>query len=613
MISHLRREFRKNPVMICSRLLTAEDRKKMWLISIAQSLLGVLDIVGIALLGILGSLTISGVQSKDPSGIVAEFLILINMDELGFQSQVALMAFFAVILLTSKTLLSILFTKKILLFFSQKSAAISTTLVKKLLTGSMNTVKERNPQDIVYSVTSGVSSISVGVLGSFASIVSDAFLLILIFVSLFAVNYVVALAMTTYFFLVAFILYHFLHSRARGIGEKSASLQIRTNKKLLEALDSFREIYVRNRENHYIRTYSESRSEFGKLEAEQAFFPNISKYGMEISVFLGALILSAALFVSTDATEAAGTLALFLAAGMRTAPAILRLQQGVLNIKMQFGLARPTIDIMQELKFEHNEKLDPIAKKAQVSPEFSASIEINNVSFEYPGSGKSVLKNISMSISPGMTVAIVGPSAAGKSTLIDCILGLQIPSAGEIYISGKSPREAVKTWPRAIGFVPQQVTLFEGSVSENIALGFSTHEIDRSAVLSSIKKAALNDFVQSLPGSIDSPISERGNNLSGGQKQRIGIARALYSQPGIVILDEATSALDAETEKLIGDSLQLLKGNTTLVIVAHRLSTVQKSDAIAYIEDGEILAIGKFEEVRRAIPNFDRQAKLMGL
>ena len=613
MISQLRSKFHKNPVMICSKLLTKEDRNKMWLISITQSFLGILDIVGIALLGLLGSLTISGVQSREPSGVVADFLKLIQIDKQEFQVQVASVALFAVVLLTAKTFLSIFFTKKILLFFSQKSAAISTDLVKKLLTGSMNTIQQKNSQDIVYSVTSGVSSITVGVLGSFVSIVSDAFLLFLIFASLLLVNFALALGMTAYFCLIALILYYFLHTRAKGIGERSARLQIRTNKKLLEALDSFREIFVRNREPHYISSYSSSRSEFAKLEAEQAFFPNISKYGMEISVIFGALFLSAALFISTDATEAAGTLALFMAAGMRTAPAILRLQQGMLNIKMQFGLARPTITTIEDLQVEHPGALDLVCNEPDLDLEFSGSIQIKNLSFRYPSSIDMVLENISMVIKPGTTFAIVGPSAAGKSSLIDCILGLQSPIDGEILISGKKPREAVKLWPRSIGYVPQQVTLFEGTIAENIALGFSSEEIDRDAVLSAISKAALDDFVLSVKGGIDSPIGERGSNLSGGQKQRIGIARALYSNPGIIVLDEATSSLDAETEKLIGDSLQSLKGKTTLVIVAHRLSTVLNSDAIAYIESGNVLAVGSFEEVRKAIPNFDRQAKLMGL
>jgi ABC-type multidrug transport system fused ATPase/permease subunit len=613
MISQLRSKFRKNPVLICSELLTAQDRKKMWVMSITQSFLGILDIAGIALLGLLGSLTISGVQSREPSGVVADFLKLIHIDQQRFQTQVVLVALFAVILLTAKTFLSILFMKKTLLFFSEKSAVISTNLVKKLLTGSLKSIQQKNSQDIVYSVTSGVSSISVGVLGSFVSIVSDAFLLLLIFISLFLVNFVLALAMTSYFCLIAFFLYYFLHSRAQGIGEKSAKLQIRTSRKLLEALDSFREIYVRNRESHYINSYSDSRSDFARLEAEQAFFPNISKYGMEISVIFGALFLSAALFISTDATEAAGTLALFMAAGMRTAPAILRLQQGMLNIKMQFGLALPTIKAIEELQFDSSGVQDAIDDGSDLGLEFSGSIEIKNLSFHYPDSTSLTLDDISMVISPGTTFAIVGPSAAGKSTLIDCILGLQIPSAGEILISGKKPKEAVKIWPRSIGYVPQQVTLFEGTIAENIALGFSPAEIDREAVISAVNKAALQEFVKSLRAHIDSPIGERGSNLSGGQKQRIGIARALYSNPGIVVLDEATSSLDAETERLIGDSLQSLKGKTTLVIVAHRLSTVQNSDAVAYIEDGRVLAVGSFEEVRRTIPNFDRQAKLMGL
>ena len=517
MFSNARTKFLKNPVFICSSFLTRIDRKKIIFFSIVQSILGLVDVVGISLLGVLGSLTISGVQSRKPSGVISRILEFLGVENQDFQIQVAIIAILAVVILASKTFLTVFLTKRVLYFFSTKSASLSSYLVERLLTGSLNAIQMRNPQDVIYSVTSGVSSMNVGVLGSAVTMISDAFLLILIFLGLLYINPLLAIGMTLYFGLVAIFLYSKLHNQARGIGERSAKLQISTNKKLLEALDSFREIYVRNREYFYVETYAKSRNEFAKLESEQAFFPNISKYAMEMSILIGALLLSAALFISTDATEAAGVLALFMAAGMRTAPAILRLQQGLLNIKMQFGLALPTIQSIQSIPLDKLPSSGKLQFQNSGNQNFNGEVEIADLCFRYPGSKEYVLQNFDLKIDAGTTFAIVGPSAAGKSTLIDCILGLQIPTEGSVFISGRNPREAIELWPGRIGYVPQQVNLFEGTIAQNIALGFSDEDIDEKSILNALESVALLEFVKSLENGIHTNIGERGSTLSGGQ------------------------------------------------------------------------------------------------
>ena len=213
----------------------------------------------------------------------------------------------------------------------------------------------------------------------------------------------------------------------------------------------------------------------------------------------------------------------------------------------------------------------------------------------------------------GSTLAFVGPSGAGKTTIIDILLGVLEPQMGEVLISGKKPAEASRIWPGAIAYVPQDIAIASGTIRENVALGYPREIATDELVLNALKVAGLDTFVQSLKDGIDTVVGERGTKISGGQRQRLGIARAMFTKPALLVLDEATSALDGETELQVSDAIQNLRGSTTVILIAHRLSTVRDADKVVYMADGRIVATGTFEEVRSQVPDFDRQAVLMGL
>ena len=208
---------------------------------------------------------------------------------------------------------------------------------------------------------------------------------------------------------------------------------------------------------------------------------------------------------------------------------------------------------------------------------------------------------------------MVGPSGAGKTTLVDLILGVLRPDEGEIKLSGHSPSVAIETWPGALAYVPQDVMISNGTVRNNVALGFPIEEATNELVNDALRIGQLIEFVEQLPEGLDTYVGDRGTRISGGQRQRLGIARAMFTKPHFLVLDEATSSLDGETEANISDSIQSMRGLVTVVMIAHRLSSVRHADVVLYLEAGEILASGTFEEVRNKIPNFDKQAQLMGL
>jgi len=574
--------------------------------------MGLLDLLGVIAIGLLGALSVTGLQSRQPSGQVASALQILGLENFSFQTQATFLGVGSVALLVGRTILSIVFTRKILFFLSRRGAKISADLIAKLLSQPLLTVQARTTQETLYSVTSGVSLITLQVLATSVVLLSDIALLIIMATGLFIVDPLTSIGTFSIFFLISLFLYKFMHVRASILGEKSADLNIKSNEKIVEVFGSYRESVVRNRRDYYASEIGKLRYSLADASAETGFLPYVSKYVIESSVVLGALLIGAAQFVLQDAMQAVSTLSIFLAAGTRIAPAVLRIQQGTIQIKNSLGAAMPTLDLIEmldkvNLKLNVNDRLDIVHSG------FNAEIKVNNISASYPGMSLPALSQISFEISAGESVAVVGESGAGKTTLIDVLLGVLNTDSGSVTISGLVPTETVMRWPGAIAYVPQDVAIASGTFRENVALGYPAEEATEDLVMRALKIAHLDEYVNSLPNGIDAEVGEKGSRISGGQRQRLGIARAMFTQPHLLVLDEATSALDGETEANISDSISALRGSTTILMIAHRLSTVRNADKIIYLSQGKIIAMGSFEYLRSAVPDFDRQAKLMGL
>jgi ABC-type multidrug transport system fused ATPase/permease subunit len=317
-------------------------------------------------------------------------------------------------------------------------------------------------------------------------------------------------------------------------------------------------------------------------------------------------------FYLQDAGQAVATLAVFLAAGTRIAPAVLRVQQSSITIRGSLGAASPTLDLIELLGTEHLESpVIDVVDTAHIG--FNSSVNLESVEFLYPGKSVPAVKDATLSISPGQSVAFVGGSGAGKTTIVDILLGVLSPKSGSVKISNVAPLVAVVKWPGAVSYVPQDVTISNGTIRENVSLGFSSEFVRDEMIWAALDIAQLSDFVRQLPEQLDTKVGERGTKISGGQRQRLGIARAMFTKPKLLVLDEATSSLDGQTESDISDAINILKGDVTVVMIAHRLSTVRHADLVVYLDQGRILAQGSFEEVRSQVPNFDKQAQLMGL
>lgn len=594
------------------QLLEKRDQKRIFLVLLVQIFMGLLDLIGVITVGILGSLAVTGIQSKKPSGIVAKFLETLNLSSSSLQSQVAIIGFFAVTILLGKTIFSIIFTRRMLFFLSFKGGVISTNLVAKLLSLPLIKIQTRTTQEVLYSVTSGVTSLMLNVIGAAVTMVSDMALLVILIIGLFVVDPIMCVLMSLLFLSLSITMYRLLNKKARSLGIENTELTIESNEKILEVIGSYREAVIRNRRSFYSEIIGDIRKKHSSVSAENAFMPFISKYVVESTVVVFAFIICAFQFLINDASRAIAILSIFMAAGSRIAPASLRIQQSAITIKTYLGVSQPTLDLARDLKDAHPHS------QSQPKPDFTHSgfipqVTIQNASFQYDNSTNFAVRNFNLDISPGHLVAIVGTTGSGKTTIADLLLGIHDLTSGEIKISGEKPMEAIVKWPGGLAYVPQDIMITNGTIRDNVALGFDAANIDDVQVWEAIDSAQLGDYVRELPLKLKSQVGERGARLSGGQRQRLGIARALFTKPKLLVLDEATSALDAETEKQVAQAIAELHGNVTLIIIAHRLSTVQKADSVVYLENGAILAQGNFDFVRKSLPNFDQQAKLMGL
>jgi ABC-type multidrug transport system fused ATPase/permease subunit len=599
-------------VKAAARVLPQGDKRKILTVIGVQIGLSFVDLFGVALVGIIGAVSITGIESNKPGNRTGLVLRYLGLNHLSIYQQVTALAVLAAVVLVSRTFLSMYFTKRYLLFLGRRSANITEKLFSKLISQSILKVQKRNIQETLFILTEGVRRITTGILGNFVFLVSDLSLLLVMTIGLLVVDPIVAVVTLLMFGSIAFILHIRMTTKSRILGQKSYEVAVESNKTIVSALSSYREIMVHNRRNYFSRQISEQRYEFADVDAETFFMPMVSKYVLESSVVLGAFVIAGLQFALYDSRHAIATLAIFMAAGSRIGPALMRIQQGLIQINVSVSAASEAFAVIDEL--QNVEQLPLTSDKFEISHSgFKPKITVNQLSFAYDPDLSATIKNVSFEIAPGQTFAIVGTSGAGKTTLVDLLLGVLLPTAGTIEISGVEPIWAIQTWPGAISYVPQEVALIEGSIRENICMGYPVGAIADELVWEAVDAAKLRKFIESSPSGLDTPVGELGSKISGGEKQRVGIARALISKPKLLILDEATSSLDGETEAEIAMSIQSIKGDVTIVMIAHRLSTVRNADQVLYLDKGRVSKIGSFQEVRDAIPNFDLQSKLMGL
>jgi len=360
-----------------------------------------------------------------------------------------------------------------------------------------------------------------------------------------------------------------------------------TNQHLLQGLSGVKDVKLMGREKEFLKEFSKHNDAYAKIRVKVDTLGLIPRYYLELLGVVGlAVLIILMIFQNKPLDQLLPTLGVFVAAAFRMIPSVNRMMTSVQQIKH----AQPVINVLyDEFKMIHENNLN---EKPNENIQFLSKILVNDVCFSYQGSESKALQNIFIEINKGQSIGFIGKSGSGKSTLADIILGLLPPDSGQVLIDGTNIQQGIRSWQSQIGYVPQAIYLTDDTLRKNVAFGILPNQINEEAVVNAIKAAQLEEFVADLPLGLETVVGERGVRLSGGQRQRIGIARALYSNPAILVLDEATSALDSATEKYVMEAVEALHGKKTILIIAHRLTTLVNCDRVYKIDQGKVIDSG---------------------
>ena len=493
-------------------------------------------------------------------------------------------------------------------FVKEQEAETATTLLRRYLAAPYSLHLQRNTADLVRTMNDAVEQTYSGVVAGLVSAVTEATTITGVVLVLFVVMPVPAVFAVAYFGVTGYVFHRVLKPRISAAGEIQMSAAFETYQAAFHALGGVKEIKVRRNADHFIAEYRIARQRFATASRSASFLVELPRYILEIVFMIGVAVMSALTFGTDSSTAALTMLALFVAAGFRLLPSLVRLNASLNGVR----IGRPGVALVLADLAEINGSDDDGSVPGPPIV-LSRRIRVDHVSFHYPGTEVPVLLDATFNILAGQSVAIVGASGAGKSTLVDLLLGLHQPSEGGIVVDGTNIADVLPQWQRSIGMVPQDVYLLDDSLRANVAFGERREEINPERIAEAVGLAQLGELVDALPEGLDTYVGERGVRLSGGQRQRIGIARALYLRPQLLVLDEATSALDNETERRITSTVESLQGKMTIIVVAHRLSTVRHCDQLVFLKDGAVEAIGTFDEVRSTSAAFASLVELGNL
>lgn len=614
----------REPVWVARRslsLLGPEDRRKYWLAVVALMSTSVLDLAGVLAFGLTGVALAAASQGTDLPDPIQSGLAWLGLGDSPVLMVTLALAGAASVLLIVKSVVSVFILLRVTRFLARCSADASAKLCAEFFALPLVHIRRLPSQRSVFALIHGVSGAVVISLTSAMVIAVELALLVVLSLSLLLLNPLITIFAIGYFGLAAFVMGRALKDWADRSGRVIADADVASATTIMDGLSTYREVTVANRRDFYVRRFESLRSEASRAYADQQFIGQFPRYAMEVALVLGGALLISALLVSTTVESALATLALFLAAGTRVMPSMLRLQGARITLRVMAPRAEyaySMVDLISEAS--RDQRREPV----EPQPERRDSVRTNDVSrplgvvvsrlsITYPGSHSPALKDVTFTVSPGASLAIVGPTGGGKSTLADAILGLLEPSAGSVRIGGLLPTELTARHPGVVSYVPQSVAIVSGSVRDNVALGLSEDAVDDDRVWAALRQSHLADFVLRSEEGLSTPVGEHGFQMSGGQRQRLGIARALYLQPSLLVMDEATSALDAETEWLVTETLDGLGTGVTTVTIAHRLPTIRRADMVIYLDQGRLVTWGSFNDVRSRVPQFDRQARLLGL
>jgi ATP-binding cassette subfamily C protein len=591
--------------------MTPKERYEWFLLTGLRAFLSIFDLLGILAIGLVVTSTAIFLTSGSDANRVLDFAGLqipaVNAQSLPWVSAGVLGLFLV------KAVFSVILTKKAAYFVATVEASSAKTIAETSFGGDLSDARKRSREEMMYAIQAGSPSAFNGLLNAANTLATESMLFVVVCIGFLFIDPLATLAAVIYFGVTALVIQHFVGSRMSRAGQIAAEQSVKANTAISDLLSVFRELLVLGKRDRYIDGIYKARLAAAESAANQHYLSGMPRYVIEAALLIGVAIFVLSQALAGDIVKSATTIGVFLSGGFRLTAALLPLQNALLVIKSTVPSATTAHQILEISTRNPQGGLTSIPELGQAISEQDISheeqaigLEFKSVGFSYPGSDEATLTDVSFEIKAGSQVALIGPSGAGKSTIADLICQVVGPTSGTILRTNNHGEQIEHLDSASVSYVPQKPGVVSGTILDNIALGLDSQAADRNLALESIRLAHLADLIEGLPDGLDTYIGKLQDGLSGGQMQRLGLARALYTKPSLLVMDEATSALDAESEAQIRKALDEMRGRVTVVLIAHRLNTIQHAHDVILIEAGRVRDSGTFQELMARNPSIRR-------
>ena len=580
----------------------------------------VFNLIGLFLLSLMEMVGVAAILPIVNIAMGAELTgyLAVLSDIFGNPQRSDLVVYLGIVLVLAfviKGIAALLFKRWSLKFTGYQQLATSTTILNHYMKDSYFNHRKSQPEETAFLISTYVVFAYRGFVGSIINFVGDFLSIMVLLIMILCVMPVPALIAFAYFGITIAVMQFFLRRGNAKYGEITARAGRDALRFLLDDIRGFREIRITNTHKAAIEQYREPAARSVKSDVNLSFLNDFPKYSLEV-IFIVGIAGLLALVTATQGADGLPSLMLFATACIRILPNATRMIASLGGIRANEFASEEVAKVIRSMSPEE-QRLQMVEFKDEIDPATiinsgiePVDVQIDNLVYRYPDGDKDVLKDIQLDVPAGTSVAFVGGSGSGKTTLVDLILGLLTPTSGTISSQGKDIHTDLHSWYQKIGYVPQDPYLGNGTLREAVAFGIPEKHIDDDRVIYCLELAELMPVVETLEDGINTSIGENGNRLSGGQRQRVGIARAMYRNPSLLVMDEATSALDNETEHKITQTINRISKEITVIIVAHRLSTVRNVDQLVYLSQGRIANKGTFKEVQAANEEFANLVRL---
>jgi ATP-binding cassette, subfamily B, bacterial PglK len=586
-------------------ILTRDEKIKLILVLFGVILMGLLEVVGVG--SIMPFLSVA----SNPEIIHTNQYLSWGYNTFGFKSDQEFLLVLGIAVI-------------IFLFLSNASRAAVSYIKKRYTTGRQHAFAYRlltwyvgqpysyflnqNSSELTKNILNEVGTVIRKVLMPGLEFISSSVVVLMLIGLLVSVNVSIALTVAVSLGLIYVLIYKLVQMKLHRIGVRRVENNRKRFKIISELFGGIKDVKLMGSERTFLKSFEKPSYRIARDTATSYMMVDVPKYGLESFAF-GGIITLILVYIGGkgDFQSIIPVVGLYAFAGYRLMPALQKMFQAVGNLRTYL----PTVDVVYKQLADHEKSEHVFRKERPAQMQVKDHINLNNIRYTYPGSDEVVIRNQSLTIHAKTTVGLVGPTGCGKTTLVDIILGLLEPQSGSLEVDGSTIDEHnIESWRRCLGYVPQSIYLADDTIADNIAFGVPSDEIDYEAVKNAAEMANIHAFIEGeLQNKYDTMVGERGVRLSGGQRQRIGIARALYHNPPVLIMDEATSALDGLTESAIMDAIHSLSHKKTIIMIAHRLTTVQECDDIFIMRKGVVVDHGRYEDLLQRNADFKKMAE----